>query len=310
MSKSRLLANAGACLIALIVFVMPAHGQVNRSFVSTAGSDANTITSCTFAAPCRNFAAAISITNPGGEVVALDSGGYGNGGNTTTINKAVTIDAANVHAAVSTGIGLDSFVVNAGGTDVVVFRGLTMLGAGHSANNGVTITSAGAVFLERCQVQGYANNGVNVNATSSVKVLIGNSEVRDNSNDGVFVTTSSGTAAAYIHDTFFSKNGNAGVEAGDNSKVSVAHSAANFGGSGFRVSSPSGDMTVLDAGAVNNTTGLTSSAGTLRMAYSMVTQNGSGLSATNGSLLGTSPGTSAVAGNTSDGNTTGTFTLK
>jgi hypothetical protein len=314
MPKSRFLANVGACFIVPFVLVLivaaPAQAQVNRSFVSTGGNDANTVTGCTFSAPCRNFGAAIGITNPGGEVVALDSGGYGNGGNTTTINKAVTIDAANVHAAVSTSAGQDSFVIAAGSSDVVVFRGLTMLGGNHSATNGVTINTAGAVFLEGCQIQGYATNGVNVSGTSSVKVLLGNSEVRDNTNDGVFVTTSSGTASAFIHDTFFSKNGNAGVEAGANSKVSVAHSAANFGGAGFLVSSASGDMTTLDVSAVNNTTGLSSSAGTLRLAYSMVTQNGTGLSASGGSLLGSSPGTSAVAGNTSDGTTTSTFTLK
>jgi hypothetical protein len=187
MPKSRFLANAVARLTVPFVLVLmlaaSAQAQVNRSFVSTGGSDGNTVTGCTFSAPCRNFGAAIGITNPGGEVVALDSGGYGNGGNTTTINKAVTIDAANVHAAVSTGAGQDSFVVAASSTDVVVFRGLTMLGGNHSATNGVTINSAGAVFLEGCQIQGYASNGVNVSGTGSVKVLIGNSEVRVNSND-------------------------------------------------------------------------------------------------------------------------------
>jgi hypothetical protein len=45
-----------------------------RTFASTGGDDAN---SCSLTAPCRGFAAAIVAVASGGEVIVLDSGGYG-----------------------------------------------------------------------------------------------------------------------------------------------------------------------------------------------------------------------------------------
>jgi hypothetical protein len=75
---------AAACLAALGAAAAVTHGShaatrvaaatIQRTFVSTSGSDANP---CTATAPCRNFAAALALTSPGGEVVAVTSGGYG-----------------------------------------------------------------------------------------------------------------------------------------------------------------------------------------------------------------------------------------
>src|SRR5258705_6919811 len=58
-----------------------------RVFVSSTGNDANTAGGCVFANPCRGFTAAMSVVDPGGEVVAIDAAGYG----VVTITKSVTI---------------------------------------------------------------------------------------------------------------------------------------------------------------------------------------------------------------------------
>src|SRR5437870_11556491 len=73
-----------------------AAALAQRTFVSAAtGNDANP---CTRTAPCRNFAAAIAQTASGGEVVVLDSGGYG----TVTINQAVSLIApSGVYAGIT-----------------------------------------------------------------------------------------------------------------------------------------------------------------------------------------------------------------
>ena len=55
------------------------------------GDDANP---CSRTAPCKTFAGAISKTAAGGEINALDPGGFG----AVTITKAITIDASNVEA--------------------------------------------------------------------------------------------------------------------------------------------------------------------------------------------------------------------
>src|SRR5579871_4546372 len=45
----------------------------NRSFVATTGNDAN---NCTESAYCRTLAAALTVTNPGGEIIVVTSGGW------------------------------------------------------------------------------------------------------------------------------------------------------------------------------------------------------------------------------------------
>jgi len=73
-------------------------------------------------APCRTFGQAISQTNQGGEVIVLDSAGYG----PTTINKAISLIAPpGVYAGISvfTGDGID---IQAGSSDTVIVRGLTV----------------------------------------------------------------------------------------------------------------------------------------------------------------------------------------
>ena len=62
-----------------------------RTFVSGLGSDANP---CTRTAPCRTFQVAHNAVDANGEVLALDSAGYG----TLTITKNVTISGDGVEA--------------------------------------------------------------------------------------------------------------------------------------------------------------------------------------------------------------------
>src|SRR5262245_17075337 len=70
----------------LLAVAGQAHAQANRTFVSGSGNDANP---CSLPAPCRSFAGAITKTNAGGEIVVLDSAGYGS----VTITKSISISA-------------------------------------------------------------------------------------------------------------------------------------------------------------------------------------------------------------------------
>ena len=62
-----------------------AQAQATRTWVSGVGDDANP---CSRTAPCKTFAGAISKTAAGGEIDALDPGGFGG----VTVTKAITID--------------------------------------------------------------------------------------------------------------------------------------------------------------------------------------------------------------------------
>src|SRR6476660_7918994 len=70
-----------------------AQAQATRTWVSGVGDDANP---CSRTAPCKTFAGAISKTFIGGEIDALDPGGFG----TVTITKSITIDGGNHQASI------------------------------------------------------------------------------------------------------------------------------------------------------------------------------------------------------------------
>src|SRR5512138_668523 len=75
-----------------------------RTFVSTSGVNNP---ACSLAAPCRDFAAAIAATSVNGEVIVLDSGGYG----PVTITQSASIIAPpGVYAGISVSAGLDGVV--------------------------------------------------------------------------------------------------------------------------------------------------------------------------------------------------------
>ena len=107
----------------------PAQAQNARSFVSGHGSDA---AACTLAAPCRTLAAAFAATNAGGEIDVLDPAGYG----ALTINKAISIvnDGVGTAGVLQTVAGQNAIQINAGSSDSVTLRGLTIDGLGTLTN--------------------------------------------------------------------------------------------------------------------------------------------------------------------------------
>src|SRR5436309_5110424 len=89
-------------LLVICLWPTGTQAQATRTWVSGVGDDANP---CSRTAPCKTFAGAISKTAAGGEIDALDPGGYG----TVTITKAITIDGgggqvAGILAAATNGI--------------------------------------------------------------------------------------------------------------------------------------------------------------------------------------------------------------
>ena len=104
-----------------------AGAATQRTFVASNGVDTAT---CTLSAPCRTFATAIANTLPGGEVIVLDSAGYG----AATITQSVSIIApAGIYAGISVFTG-DGITIATPGLNVVL-RGLAITGLG--GQNGI-----------------------------------------------------------------------------------------------------------------------------------------------------------------------------
>lgn len=150
-SHARTLSTIACC--ALVSLSLPAFGAAQRTFVASTGSDLSP--SCSLTAPCRSFGAALLQTLANGEIIVLDSAGYG----PVTIDKAVSIIAPlGVYAGVTAGSG-DGIVVNAPGGNVVL-RGLEINGLGTSNGSGILHLAAASLLVDRCTVSGFALSSI------------------------------------------------------------------------------------------------------------------------------------------------------
>jgi hypothetical protein len=184
----RLLAlTCGLCGLLAVSISADAAGPPQRTFVHSdpIGNDANP---CTLASPCRTFGRAISVVNGGGEVVILDTAGYG----PFTINKSVKIiGPSGVYGGISVQGGASGIttgiVINAADTDVVTLRGLDISGVPGAAPLpliGIDIQNAGTVNIERTSIANFTQGAttsacINVVSARAIKVFINDSFLRE-----------------------------------------------------------------------------------------------------------------------------------
>ncbi len=172
---------------ALLVAIATSAGAVQRTFVhsSPLGNDGNAALSppCTQAAPCRTFAVAIGVTDPAGEIVALDTAGYGG----LTITKSIKILAPGVYGGITVGgaTGMTTgIVINAGDTDDITLRGLDISGLTTVPLPliGIDIQNAGAVHIEKTSVGNFTQDTsacINVNVAKTTRVYVVDSFLRE-----------------------------------------------------------------------------------------------------------------------------------
>src|SRR5580700_10939841 len=157
--KSLILALTAVGAMAMpLLYAAPAQAQATRTWVSGVGDDANP---CSRTAPCKTFAGAISKTAPGGEIDALDPGGFG----ALTITKSITIDGGGGQVASTLVAGTNGFNISAPANAVVIIKNVRIQGllgnGGIPANAGQTaikINTANMVVLENLEIYGFALN--------------------------------------------------------------------------------------------------------------------------------------------------------
>jgi hypothetical protein len=171
--------RAIAFVLGLLSATLALAASSQRTFVASTGVDTNAAFNCSLVAPCRGFAAAISVTSPKGEVIVLDSAAYGV---IPAITKSIAVTApAGIYAGISVFSG-DGITINASATDTVVLRGLTINGQGGA--NGIMITNALVVHVENCVIANMTGIGINqAKGLLEIKDTI----VRNNGNVGVYV---------------------------------------------------------------------------------------------------------------------------
>lgn len=271
--------NRSLCFAVLFVTcasLLPA--QVVRTFVSTSGSDVNP---CTKAAPCRNFAAAIDAVDAGGEVVVLDSGGYG----PVEIEKSVGIFApAGVHAAIAPTSGR---AINISGTDSdkVTIRGLVLNGQG--AQTGIWCSTAESIQVEDCFINGFTGAGITKNTGNDLFVT---NVTISNSPRGIFTSAlviAPGTPTVWLDRVrILNLQGFEGIRVGEFITINVRDSVIANGGDPGVVASGSGVIHLENTHIINHVSeGVTvNTQGTVRISNCTVTGNVTGLNASGGTI--------------------------
>jgi hypothetical protein len=174
-----------------LAFTLPAisaHAAArDRVFVASYGSDSNP---CTFGSPCKTFQQAVNVVANKGEVTAIDSAGFG----PISIGQSVTITSPNgVEAGIQAAVGGNAITINAGSTDRIILRGLTLEGAG-VAYNGIVFNSGASLTVADCVVQNFAFNGSDLTT-----------------GNGILIQPSSGAVNFAINNSTFSNNGFVGI---------------------------------------------------------------------------------------------------
>jgi hypothetical protein len=279
------------------------HGQATRTWVSGVGDDVNP---CSRTAPCKTFAGAISKTAAGGEINALDPGGFG----AVTINKSLAIVCDHTEGgALAGGNGI---TINAAATDKVYLSGLDVKGV-NPPNIGIRVLSAAQVTVKNCSVRDFVNGIVVDPVSGTTKVDIIDSVIANNSGTGVLVRpTGSGNVRMDVNGSKMLNNsgdglmGNGTATTGTiNIAVRNSESAHNTADGFVAFSTGASSQMMIDASAAtNNNRGINSSgAGAIiRFARSTVTGNAIGVNQVGaGSALSYSPASNCVDGNGADG---------
>jgi hypothetical protein len=198
------------------------YGQATRTWVSGVGDDANP---CSRTAPCKTWAGAISKTAAGGEIDALDPGGFG----ALTITKAITLDGGGGQVASVLVSGTNGIVVQAGANDVVIIRNLRIngiSGTGAGGLNGVLFNSGKDLNIENCYIFGFTQNGisVNLNQNTAASVHVLNSVIKNITGVGIRAANAQTPAVQVGIDNSAVILTNLGVEAAQHGHVVINRS--------------------------------------------------------------------------------------
>jgi hypothetical protein len=211
-----------------------AFGQATRTWVSGVGDDANP---CSRTAPCKTWAGAISKTFIGGEIDALDPGGYGG----VTITKSITLDGGGTFASILAS-GFTGVIVNIASGNAndphqkVVLRNLSINGTGASGAvgtntgiNGIRVDAAKDVRVENLRIFNFGTGIDFTPASTPTRLIVDNTTIADNTNNGILASPgTTGTSGAAnrvtLRDTRIYGNGADGIHTNNTpgpNKVSV-----------------------------------------------------------------------------------------
>jgi hypothetical protein len=186
MSKFAALFTLLVAVLTCGLFTAPAQAQRTRVFVASYGSDTNP---CTFGSPCKTFQQAVNVVAANGEVTAIDSAGFG----PIAIHKSVTITSpAGVEAGIVPVAHQAGIDINAGPTDKIILRGLTLNGTGVDQSVGIRLDAGGSLIIQNCVIENFESSGVLITPQSSSTFSVSDTQVLNNLY-GIYIQPSGGT---------------------------------------------------------------------------------------------------------------------
>src|SRR5579885_568521 len=291
MLKSPSLIAATTCVALAVVLSTPvgAAPSANRAWVSGHGVDQAGCGAPT--SPCRTFQYAHdNIVAGGGEIDVLDPAGYG----PITIAKAISIvnDGVGTAGVQQGASGQNAITINAGASDAVTLRGLTIDGLG-TGQNGVVSNSGGVLTIVDCVIRHFSSDGVLIQPTSgSMSFLISSSNVSDNTGGVDFFPTSGAPNAKGTMDHVVVANNARGVQfdvetSGASLNAAITNSVASNNLEGVSITAALGgqvvasidNSSVIGNGGSGNTGAGILAAGTptVRLGRSVIASNTSGI---------------------------------
>lgn len=331
MTNFKLTATSLLTLVFSVALTSLASAQVNRTYVSVEGSDANP---CSERYPCRTFARALSLVAAKGEVIAVPpnqrTGPDNDGGfQPFTISKSVSIIGfPGAYTGVLATSLANAITITAGAADVVVIRGLTLNGI--SGGTAIRVNSVGALSVENCVINGFNFHGIDF--LSAGKLFVSDTVIRNNGtqgqNSGIKVEPQSEASATASITHCQLMNNYYGITAKNNTTVSVRDSViagnANDGITAdvtadtvsVEVNVDNCQVTGNDSNGISLFTPNVSSGAVIRVSNSTITDNNNNglVSILNGQVTAgaglLSRGNNTVEGNKTDGDFDRTFGAK
>ncbi len=276
------------------------QAQASRTWVSGVGDDANP---CSRTAPCKTWAGAISKTAPGGEIDALDPGGFG----AVTITKAITLDGGGGQVASTLVSGTNGIVVVAGANDVVIIRNIRINGIS-SGLNGIRFLSGKDLNVENCFIFGFTQNGIDIalNQGTQASAHIINTVVKNVGGVGIRATNAVSPPVQVGIDNSFAILDTTGIEAAAHSRIMVSRTTTENASADGMIADDAGStdsqMVITKSESGYNNNGMTAGPGsTVAVDFSKVAFNNSCSFNQNGGTffsfqVGTAGGTNSVNG--------------
>jgi hypothetical protein len=197
MRKVIALSTLAVALVLPLLYAGAASAQATRTWVSGVGDDVNP---CSRTAPCKTWAGAISKTADGGEISALDPGGYG----AVTITKGITLNGdgtlASTLASGTNGIIVN--IINPAAKKDVVIRSLSINGAGTTLGvNGIRVLAANSVSVVNTTIENFSASCIEVNVTAGGVLVNVNDVNMTNCTTGISVSNTAASQRSSVNVT-------------------------------------------------------------------------------------------------------------